>query len=280
MLWPGMNMKIIWYPLLAVLLCACEQEPSNSPDAGAMPAAPSEDAAFGIPDQPVQGTVLGGAFVADQIIVSDDKITFRQGKEFFADRDVAISVFPEKLPLEADEAPGPVVQSGRITLSERKPSDRLPNSVDAPTYKLLLVFGSREQLGLPVQISLETTGKDATRIAGRGFATFDDIRVVGNQVDLHWDTLDTIRHVAKDYVRRTQASKDVEFESDFGTIMRDPGTATEPKTAFVGYEISVAGAPTSLVKLQLQKDVGRRMAGGQRVAERSGRRCTSVGYDQ
>ena len=37
-------------------------------------------------------------------------------------------------------------------------------------------------------------------------------------------------------------------------ISRDPGTGTEPKTAFVGYEMSVAGAPTSLVKLQLQKD--------------------------
>ena len=104
-----------------------------------------------------------------------------------------------------------------------------------------------------MQIDLEVSGKNASRIVGRGFATFDDIRVVGDRVDLRWDSLDTIRHVAKEYATQT-TSKEVEFERDFGVIIRDPGTGTEPKTAFVGYEIGVAGAPTSLVKLQLQKD--------------------------
>jgi hypothetical protein len=251
-----MNTRIIWCPLLgAILLTGCKQQTSSSSKAEEVPALPAEHIAIAIPDQPVQGTVLGSPFVADQIIVSDDRITFRHGKEFFADRDVAISVFPGTLPIEAnDVAKNPVVHSGTITLSEMKPSENLPTHTEASTYKLSLVFGPREPLGVPVQINLETSGKDATRIVGRGFATFDDIRVVGHQVDLRWDTLDTLRHVAKEYVRRTQTSKDVVFEHDFGVTMRDPGTATEPKTAFVGYEISVAGAPTSLMKLQLQKD--------------------------
>ena len=73
------------------------------------------------PTRPVQGTVLGSAFVADQIILSNNKITFRQGKEFFADRDVAISVFPEELPTETEYgASDPVVRRGTITLSEKK----------------------------------------------------------------------------------------------------------------------------------------------------------------
>jgi len=250
-----MNTRIIWYSLLGtILLSACTQQTSSSSKAEGVLASPVEDTALAIPDQPVQGTVLGSAFVADQIIISGHRITFRQGKEFFADRDVAISVFPGKLPIEADGVANPVVHSGTITLSEMKPSANLPTHTEPSTYKLSLVFGPREQLGVPVQINLETTGKDATRIVGRGFATFDDIRVLGNQVDLRWDTFDTIRHVAKEYVRRTQTSKDIGFERDFGVMIRDPGTAKEPKTAFVGYEISVAGAPTSLVKLQLQKD--------------------------
>jgi hypothetical protein len=251
-----MNAKIIWYPLLtAFLLSACEQRSSSpSPPEKAL-TSPPDEAAFAIPDQPVQGTVLGSAFVADQIILTNNRITFRQGREFFADRDVAISVFPEELPTETEYgASDPVVRRGTITLSERKTPTGLPRPREASDYKLVLVFGAREKLGAQVQIDLETTGKNASRIVGHGFATFDDIRVVGNQVDLRWDSLDTIRHVAKEYSRRAHTSKDIEFERDFGVISRDPGTGTEPKTAFVGYEMSVAGAPTSLVKLQLQKD--------------------------
>ncbi len=255
----NMNARIICYPLLtALLLSACEQRASRPPPAGrALTAPPPDDAAFAIPNQLVQGTVLGSAFAADQIILSDNRIIFRQGKEFFADREVTISVFPEELPTEKDYGTSdPVVRRGTITLSEKKPAANLPTHTEVSTYKLVLVFGAKEKLGTPVQIDLETTGKNTSRIVGRGFATFDDIRVVDNQVDLRWDSLDTIRHVAKEYVRSTQTSNDIEFERDFGVIKRDPGTGTEPKTAFVGYEMSVAGAPTSLVKLQLQKDEG------------------------
>jgi hypothetical protein len=164
-------------------------------------------------------------------------------------------VFPEELPTETEYgASDPVVRRGTITLSEKKSKENLPTRTEVSTYQLVLVFGAREKLGAPVQIDLETTGRNASRIVGRGFATFDDIRVVGNQVDLRWDSLDTLRHVAKEYVRRGQQSQEIEFERDFGVILRDPGTGTEPKTAFVGYEMSVAGSPTSLVKLQLQKD--------------------------
>lgn len=251
-----MHPRIISFPLLiAFLLSACEQRTTSSSPAERALTPPPDDAAFGIPDQAVQGTVLGSAFAADQIILADNKITFRQGREFFADRDVAISVFPEELPTETEYgASDPVVRRGTITLSEKKTPTGLPIPTEASSYQLVLVFGAREELGAAVQIDLETTGKTASRIVGRGFATFDDIRVVGTQVDLRWDSLDTIRHVAKEYARRAQTSTQVEFERDFGVIIRDPGTGTEPKTAFVGYEISVAGAPTSLVKLQLQKD--------------------------
>ena len=155
--------------------------------------------------------------LADQIILSNNKITFRQGKEFFADRDVAISVFPEELPTEAEYgASDPSFAAARSRFPKRRQPTGLPRPSEASDYKLVLVFGAREKLGAPVQIDLETTGKNASRIVGRGFATFDDIRVVGNQVDLLWDSLDTIRHVAKEYVRRTQSSKEIEFERDFG----------------------------------------------------------------
>ena len=252
----SMHPRIIWYPLLtAFLLSACEQRSSSSPPAGDALTSPPDDAAFGIPAQPVQGTVLGSAFAADQIILWDNRITFRQGKEFFADRDVTISVFPEELPTETEYgASDPVVRRGTITLSEKKTPSGLPIRGEASSYKLVLVFGRREKLGAPVQIDLETTGKNVSRIIGRGFATFDDIRVVDDQVDLRWDSLDTLRHVAKEYARRGQSSQEIEFGREFGVILRDPGTGTEPKTAFVGYEMNVAGAPASLLKLQLQKD--------------------------
>src|SRR5688572_20565114 len=125
--WPAhaslsMSPTITWFPLLAAfLLSACGQQTSSSPPAGNAPTSLPDDATTAIPDQPVQGTVLGSAFAADQIILSDNRITFRQGKEFFADRDVTISVFPEELPTESEYgARDPVVRSGTITLSEKK----------------------------------------------------------------------------------------------------------------------------------------------------------------
>lgn len=250
-----MNLKSIWYPLLAVfLLSSCEQQTPAPTPAGDTRKSLPEDGAPVIPDQPVQGTVLGSAFSAEQIRVDHNEITFRQGKDFFADRAVSISVFPDEFPIQKDDLPGVPVRSGTIRLSEKKASENLPSNIEVSAYKLALVFGAREKLGVPVQIDLEITGANATRIIGRGFATFEDIHVVGNQIDLRWDSMDTVRHVAKEYVRHEHAAQEVEFEGEFGLVIRDPGTGTEPKTAFAGYELSVAGAPTSLVKLQLQKD--------------------------
>ncbi|HYJ41744.1 MAG TPA: hypothetical protein VEW08_13210, partial [Steroidobacteraceae bacterium] len=102
--------KIIWFPLLtAFLLSACEQRAATPTSADARKPL-ADEAAPAIPDQPVQGTVLGNAFSADQIILKESRIRFRQGNKFFADREVAIDI--PALPRV------PVIRSGTIWLSE------------------------------------------------------------------------------------------------------------------------------------------------------------------
>jgi hypothetical protein len=221
-------------------------KPSSAAPAAAAPAAA---------DQPVQGTILGSDFVADQILIDSSTITFRQGKEFFPDRAVSVDVSPATLPDRGEEFHGTSpIRRGKITLAQKRTPRDLPSNTTASDYQLLLTIGPKNDLGAPVEIHLEATGEKATRIAGRGFATFDDIRVAGDQIDLHWDSFDTLRYVAKAYVQNQHSSQQVAFANEFGARIRDPGKDTEAKTGFVGYEVSVAGASPALVKLQLRKD--------------------------
>jgi hypothetical protein len=237
-----------WSALLLLLtLSACHGEragPERTP-AQVQPGKPTTPPAT---EEGVRGTVLGEEFFADQILLRDHEITFRQGKDFFADRAVNISVFPDEL-----AAPG-MVTHATVKVSHRPNGSTLPKDKDVRATKLRLIMSPADALGAEVEIELETDGPNPTRIVGRGHATYKDIRVWKDAVDLNWDSFDTLRHVALLYLQRAHGGAQIETSSEFGMHIVNPGDDHTFKTAFIGYELTVGGSNKGLTKLQLLKD--------------------------
>jgi hypothetical protein len=245
--------KWSWSALFLVMaLTACHGEHTEAPPAPAPALAPAEAQ----PDKPttppvteegVRGVVLGEEFFADQILLEDDKITFSQGKEFFADRAVIISVFPDELAV-----PG-ITTTADVKLSHRPDREKLPQDKSVRASKLSLIIGPAESLGAEVEIELETDGPSPTRIVGRGYATFKDLRVWNHAIDLNWDSFDTLRYVAQSHLQGVYRGADIETTDEFGMEIFDPGDDHTFKTGFIGYELTVDGSDKGLLKLQLLK---------------------------
>jgi hypothetical protein len=233
--------------LLALALSACHGERTEPPQIPAA-AQPDRRATQPATEEGVRGTVLGEEFFADQILLREHEITFRQGKDFFADRAVNISVFPEEL-----AAPG-MVTHATVKLSHRPAGSTLPKDEEVRAIKLSLVMGPAESLGAEVEIELETDGPSPTKIVGRGYATYKDIRVWKDAVDLTWDSFDTLRHVAQLHLEREHGGAAVETSNEFGMRIDDPGDDHTFKTAFIGYELMTGGSSNGLTKLQLVKN--------------------------
>jgi hypothetical protein len=233
--------------LLALALSACHGERNETPQTPAQ-VQPAKRTTPPATEEGIRGTVLGEAFFADQILLRDHAITFRQGKDFFADRAVNISVFPDEL-----AAPG-MVTHATVKLAHRPDGSSLPKDEDVRAIKLRLVMGPAESLGAEVEIELETDGPSPTRIVGRGYATYKDIRVWKDAVDLNWDSFDTLRHVAQLYLQRAHGGAQIETSNEFGMRIDDPGDDHSFKTAFIGYELMTGVSSKGLTKLQLVKN--------------------------
>jgi hypothetical protein len=242
-----MHMRSCSTWLLALALSACHGERTETPQ---IPAQVQPDKRTTPPatEEGVRGTILGEAFFADQILLRDHEITFRQGKDFFADRAVNISVFPDPL-----AAPG-VVTHATVKLSHRPDGSALPKDQDVRATRLRLVMSPADSLGAEVEVELETDAPSPTRIVGRGYATYKDIRVWKDAVDLNWDSFDTLRHVAQLYLQRAHGGPQIETSNEFGVRIFDPGDDRTFKTAFIGYELMAGGSSKGLTKLQLVKN--------------------------
>ena len=242
-----MHMRSWSASLLVLALSACHGERTETPQAPAQ-VQPGKRTTPPATEEGVRGTVLGEEFFADQILLRDHEITFRQGKSFFADRAVNISVFPDEL-----AAPG-MVTHATVKLSHRLEGSTLPKDKDVRATKLRLIMTPAESLGAQVEIELETDGPSPTRIVGRGYATYKDIRVWKGAVDLNWDSFDTLRHVAQLYLQRAHGGAQFETSDEFGMHIVDPGDDHTFKTAFIGYELTIGGSSKGLTKLQLLKN--------------------------
>ena len=155
----------------------------------------------------------------------------------------------------------PKQNTGRATLSSAaarlrfpKRSHRgLPIPGEVSSYKLVLVFGRERSWARRCR----SISRSRERIRA-GSSDADSQRSTNSRRRRPGrSALGQPRYASpcRERVRATRTDLEGNrIRREFGVIIRDPGTGTEPKTAFVGYEMNVAGAPTSLVKLQLQKD--------------------------
>lgn len=117
-------------------------------------------------------------------------------------------------------------------------------------YKLKLVFGEPETLGVPFTIEL-TAAKNQTELQGSGFATFGDIKVVDGKLDRHYQSLDTLKLLTTRYV--SENYPDFTVDKTFGTTLYSNGNAN-PATAFVGIEGRASDDHTTTLKFQFRME--------------------------
>ncbi|MEM7359386.1 MAG: hypothetical protein AAF431_09825 [Pseudomonadota bacterium] len=220
-----------------------------------------------IKNQKVSGTILNTPFSVDQAVLNDDVLVIKQGEDFFPDVEVTLYLFEEGSVAEKNFETATMDLLGRphVWLAAKQNDDQLPNKVPVMTgYDLALSFGKQEELGIPFKIKL-ISSEHETDIEGHGFATFDDIQVRNKKVDPQADTMDTLEHLARDYL--LQESPDLKLGKTFGSSIYHFG-GSYPKSGHVGFEIHNNVDGVSTVRIQLAKDeagwkVSNRLSEGQ-----------------
>jgi hypothetical protein len=124
------------------------------------------------PATPAMGRVGGGEFKPDRVILEADQLTLRQGKEFFADREVKILLNGDNTTLEGKKfvvAPdqGFAGDTPHIHLSWKKPGEQLPQSeIFLDKYAMKLEFGTAQGAVLPGKIYLSLPDQAHSFVAG------------------------------------------------------------------------------------------------------------------
>jgi hypothetical protein len=126
-----------------------------------------------VPNTPVSGRLRGKEFKPDKVTLQVGFLTFRQGKEFFADAEVKLSLFlkfGESVENKTYEIPAlDTVRVGipHISAATKEPSDRLPKTeLFSSKYALKLSFGKAEGGMIPGKIYLSVNDTGKTVLAG------------------------------------------------------------------------------------------------------------------
>jgi len=150
---------------------ARKPDPANKPIASA-PATP-------LPAGALQGHVSGEAFVPDKIRMANGSISFRCGKEFFADMEIRIAlrirpgeaISGQRYHVDMGAAQDP---ARRLTLTVRRMNkgEKLPHHIIAKRFQLDLEFGTLANDKLPGKIKLVVEDQPASDLTGDFVAEF------------------------------------------------------------------------------------------------------------
>jgi len=206
-----------------------------------------------IKDQGITGKVCNTEFNIEQAIIENGVLGLKQGKERIADISVEVITFDNEGVSEKTFSSSDSTGSFKphIRLSIKKEGQNLPDKITLQNeYELLLSFGKKETLGIPFSIRLASL-KNGTRIEGKSFATYKNIRVVSGVLDTQFDSFDTLDELAKKYI--ATKNSETKLGMRFNVSQLNYGE-DYPQSGFVGYEITTSLGEQSLVKIQLAKD--------------------------
>jgi len=142
-----------------------------------------------------------------EFLAKHGTITFRKGKDFFADWALDLNVGGLK-PNSTF-----VLKRASVMLNVREDGDKIPKTKFLEDAQGIIKTGKLTELGMPIQVSFSTREKPFMNkpvkpgnyiVGGRAFATIGDIKVKDGKLDKHYDSLSTIIVVAKDYLKHAQ----------------------------------------------------------------------------
>lgn len=241
---------------IVLIATGCSDEPASA-EASAPAHEPNQEAQSpSTPtrsDQPVAGQIRGSQFTMKQAILSAGTLELRQGSEFFADLAAEIVIFDENPAGKTFTMPAEGAGiTPHLRLKKKLEGQNVPDQQTLMSdYQLRLVFGESETLGVPFTVEL-TAAKNQTELQGSGFATLGDIKVVDGKLDHHYQSLDTLRLLARQYAAENYP--DFTVDKTFGTTLYTNGNAN-PATAFVGLEGLATDDQAIMLKLQFRMEV-------------------------
>lgn len=250
--------------IASIILAACSDQVSvetSSADSAAVgmgsSASQVNTAEPAIPNRPVRGRIKGQPFLIGRAVLKNGKLELRQGDDFFADRDITITLGQEGV--RANQtitvADGSGFGAPKISISYNLEGNNLPETeYISSAYRMQLEFGTPTEVGIPFGIDLLIPDSVQTQAKGRFFAAFTDILVVDGNVDLSLDTFDTLRFVGQTWLKQNRPEQLPLLGDDFGVSIQSFGDPAYLKTGFIGFEMADAGSNVSPVKLQLLKD--------------------------
>lgn len=137
-------------------------------------------------------------------------ISFRKGKDFFADWSMDINVTSLKPNSTI------VLKHASGMLNVRDKGENLPKTHFLEDAQGIIKTGKLTELGMPIQVSFSTREKSFMNkpvkpgnfiVSGKAFATIGDIQVKDGALDKHYDSLSTLIMVAKDYLKHVDHGK-------------------------------------------------------------------------
>lgn len=203
----------------------------------------------------VEGIIRNHKFQIEQARLENGTLTLRQGKDFFADRSISIVTFEkdslENKTIKVDSESG--FGSPHLRLGIKKKGDNLPDEkIVLNNYEMELSFGKQTELGIPFSILLIVNEDSQTDVKGSYIATFGDIRIEDKQIDLTYDSFDTLKYVARQYLQHKYPN--AQLLKQFGASYSGNNEENHPKVGFIGYEVITADSIPSTVKMQLYKN--------------------------
>ncbi|WP_374981575.1 MFS transporter [Pseudomonas solani] len=161
----------------------------------------------------LRGELNGQPFQPQQAELIDGVLSLREGQDFFARREVSIRLAQQpEGELRLDVLPEDPGSKPEVEISWLLPEQELPEARRlAKGYTLHLDLKRQGPNVLAGAFHLVLPPQFKTTLSGEVELFTDRLRYQDGQVDLRHDSVDTLQHVARDYLQRRFATRNVEL---------------------------------------------------------------------
>jgi len=189
----------------------------------------------------LRGELNGKPFVPEQAELINGVLSLREGQDFYAHREVQVRmVGPVSGPIRLDVLPGDKGRLPEIEVSWLAPGQDLPEAVRLQRgYSLHLDLVPKAPNRMEGAFHLVLPAQMQTTLSGTIEVFTDRLRYRDGEVDVRFDSRDTLRYVLQDYLQRRFARRDV-------TITRESSLDTQRASQEVSLTVEIGGEAQDL----------------------------------
>lgn len=145
-----------------------------------------------------------------------------------------------------------------VTVRRKKPGAKVPDTKFIHHVAGRIIIGKKGKLGIPIQINITgsenlQSRRDEFKLEGKAFATIGDLKMKDQNVDLSYDSMDTLRFVGKQYLANKHHVDEVNIEREFKLSRKYIRNIPYPQSGFLSIRYLV-DTDSHVAKLQLYKD--------------------------